>query len=270
MFSTASDGFSIRRSKPLQIKVDSLARFAVAHNYVANNRRKDIQRGCMSEYEEQNPGWRNIGDLTEEEREFALERFIEEESLSEQALDASIRDSRLSVYLPFEELIKLDRNDPVAVQKAYVRALQIEMEQEAAKVPADGASIPIAGNLAAPSDSKLGPSQEHPRSPIGMSPVDRGASQCEHLMANNRRCGAPAMARKRYCYFHSESNSGRRTAKRLYVPVLEDQRAIQMAVTKVCQGIADSRLDPKTATSLLYGLQVASNAVPRPGSGRRK
>ena len=88
----------------------------------------------MSEYEEQNPGWRNIGDLTEEEREFALERFIEEESLSEQALDASIRDSRLSVYLPFEELIKLDRNDPVAVQKAYVRALQIEMEQEAAKV----------------------------------------------------------------------------------------------------------------------------------------
>ena len=58
----------------------------------------------MSEYEEQDPGWRNIEELTEEEREFALERFIEEESLSEQALDASIRDSRLSVYLPFEEL----------------------------------------------------------------------------------------------------------------------------------------------------------------------
>jgi len=48
-----------------------------------------------------------------------------------------------------------------------------------------------------------------------------------------------------------ESNSGRKTTKRLYVPVLEDQRAIQMAVTKVGQGIADARLDPKTPTSLL-------------------
>ena len=149
----------------------------------------------------------------------------------------------------------------VNVEEAELDAQIADLQRRLAMMPKEGADSAAASE---PPKTFEKPAIER----IGMSPVQRGAPQCEHLMANNRRCLAPAMARKRYCYFHGESNSGRKTGKRFHVPVLEDHRAIQIAVTKVCQGIADARLDPKTATSLLYGLQVASNAVRRPGQGK--
>ncbi|HZT35758.1 MAG TPA: hypothetical protein VFA15_07550 [Nitrososphaera sp.] len=54
----------------------------------------------------------------------------------------------------------------------------------------------------------------------------------------------------------------------LKVPVLEDDLAIQMAVTGVCRQLAREPLDTKRASLLLYGLQVASVAVRRTAQKR--
>jgi len=112
------------------------------------------------------------------------------------------------------------------------------------------------------SDSKplpVGNTQSVPGSDIPSS--FRESPRCQHIKSNNQQCGSPALKRKRYCYFHDESRS--RNKKQIRVPVLEDQRAIQMAITKVCQGITDQTIDAKRGSTLLYGLQVASTAVPK-------
>jgi hypothetical protein len=49
----------------------------------------------------------------------------------------------------------------------------------------------------------------------------------------------------------------------LELPVLEDDLAIQMAVTNICRQVAHGTIEPKRATTLLYGLQVASVTVRR-------
>jgi hypothetical protein len=53
------------------------------------------------------------------------------------------------------------------------------------------------------------------------------------------------------------------------MPVLEDDLAIQMAVTNICRQLANETIEPKRATSLLYGIQVASAAVRRAMQNRR-
>ncbi|HVH87810.1 MAG TPA: hypothetical protein VM912_13865 [Terriglobales bacterium] len=79
-----------------------------------------------------------------------------------------------------------------------------------------------------------------------------------------------ARRRGRFCYFHEESRQGRKNKKRMQMPVLEDQRALQMAVTKICQDIIDETIEPKRASTLLYGLQVASTAVSKAAPAKSK
>ena len=45
---------------------------------------------------------------------------------------------------------------------------------------------------------------------------------------------------------------------------------IQMAVSNVCRGLAKKTLEPKYATALLYGLQVASTTVKKPAAAKAK
>jgi hypothetical protein len=48
----------------------------------------------------------------------------------------------------------------------------------------------------------------------------------------------------------------------LNFPVLEDRESIQVALSMLISALGQNRLDPKLATTMLYGLQVASaNAV---------
>jgi hypothetical protein len=116
--------------------------------------------------------------------------------------------------------------------------------------------------------------------------------RCQFIKADGEQCGSPALKRKRLCHFHSKTAEPRKrksrkstgeaiaqdevTAKRgekrpvaLELPVLEDDLAIQMAVTNICRQLADDSIDPKRASTLLYGLQVASIAVRRSALNRR-
>jgi hypothetical protein len=101
------------------------------------------------------------------------------------------------------------------------------------------------------------------------------APRCRFIKADGKQCGSPALRRKRFCYFHSKTaedrkskktaSAGSRAAARspLEMPVLEDDLAIQMAVSNICRQLANESIDPKRAATLLYGIQVATIAVRR-------
>jgi hypothetical protein len=105
--------------------------------------------------------------------------------------------------------------------------------------------------------------------------VGPNTPRCQYIKADGERCGSPALKRKRLCYFHSKTADGRKRRKNapadsrpdrssdLELPVLENDRAIQMAVTNICRQLAKESIDPRRASTLLYGLQVAAAAVRR-------
>ena len=89
--------------------------------------------------------------------------------------------------------------------------------------------------------------------------------RCTYTKSDGESCSAYAVRNTDLCYFHSQTSDGRRKKKKkvLNLPVLEDDRAIQMAVTNICRAVADDSLEPKRAATLLYGLQVATAALRR-------
>ena len=93
--------------------------------------------------------------------------------------------------------------------------------------------------------------------------------ECRHIMPNGAKCHSPAMRGMAYCYFHTP---GRRSAqdrvqkKPLKLPALDDRTAIQIAVTQVLNAIGSSKINRRAAGQLLYGLQIASENLRRPGT----
>ena len=104
--------------------------------------------------------------------------------------------------------------------------------------------------------------------------------RCRFIRADGTTCGSPALKGRGMCYFHSRTEGPRKRKRKaktavercqmpvLELPVLEDDLAIQMAVTNVCRQLASEPLDTKRASLLLYGLQVASVAVRRTAQKR--
>jgi len=103
--------------------------------------------------------------------------------------------------------------------------------------------------------------------------------QCRHVLTAGQRCGAAALRRENFCYYHHATRRPLPRLKfpaypdaefeRFIMPVLEDRAAIQLAISQVLTRIAANELDPKRARLLLFGLQIAIRALPRqPASGR--
>jgi hypothetical protein len=93
-------------------------------------------------------------------------------------------------------------------------------------------------------------------------------NECRHIMPNGRKCLAPALRGKPYCYFHTRLH--RFTAEppisptgTLRLPILEDRSAIQLALAQVLDALCSSRIDPRRAGLFLYSLQIASQNVER-------
>ena len=119
---------------------------------------------------------------------------------------------------------------------------------------------------------------------------------CRYIRTNGARCGSPALAGRSFCYFHvnatqrhnslvprrtddaiptiihplntdenrqreplvAEYFSPARGPIALDFPPLEDRESIQLALSMLITAMAQNRIEPKRATTLLYGLQVAS------------
>jgi len=121
---------------------------------------------------------------------------------------------------------------------------------------------------------------------------------CRYVKTNGRRCCSYALRGKALCYFHAKANAHLRAvrpnpAEEVVVhsmqldrdklerepvttlgsksapltldfpPTLEDAESIQTSLAMLIVALGQNRIDPKRAAPILYGLQVASQNVPR-------
>ncbi len=109
-------------------------------------------------------------------------------------------------------------------------------------------------------------------------------SICRHIHTNGKRCGSPALRKQTYCYYHrslhrthnpnaaydreavvltAKSDNGRDQllwpVPKLEIPALEDRESIQVALSLIIGALARNDMDNKRASTLLYGLQIASS-----------
>ena len=116
---------------------------------------------------------------------------------------------------------------------------------------------------------------------------------CRHIKTNGLRCGSPALTGEIFCYFHkglhirhrpkpaadivpitlhptrTDDRGGQLNPliaeyftpqpEALDLPPLEDRESIQVAISTLVTALAANRINPKRASTLLYGLQVASS-----------
>ncbi len=99
---------------------------------------------------------------------------------------------------------------------------------------------------------------------------------CRHIKTNGVQCQSPALLENPYCFFHTRLNQ-RHSAYRhtpatrgylipgqhIQLAPLEDRESIQVALSVVINALATGQLEPRRATALLYGLQLASNNAVR-------
>jgi hypothetical protein len=91
-------------------------------------------------------------------------------------------------------------------------------------------------------------------------------NRCQHLKVNGTQCGSPALRRNRFCYFHKRhqeeviklKRDNARRAVNFVLPVLEDANSIQIALMQIMGLLVRGQIDSKTASLLLYSLQIAA------------
>jgi hypothetical protein len=94
---------------------------------------------------------------------------------------------------------------------------------------------------------------------------------CRHIKTNGTRCKAPSLTDGLWCYFHhrlhQRHNTYRHTeatrgylipGQHIELTALEDRESVQIALSVVINALATGNLEPRRATALLYGLQLAS------------
>jgi hypothetical protein len=95
---------------------------------------------------------------------------------------------------------------------------------------------------------------------------------CRHIKTNGIQCQAPALTDGQWCYFHSRLHQRHATyrhteatrgylmrSQHVQLTALEDRESVQVALSVVINALATGNLDPRRATALLYGLQLASS-----------
>ncbi len=96
-------------------------------------------------------------------------------------------------------------------------------------------------------------------------------SICRHIRTNGLQCKAPALSGQTFCYFHTRLYQRHRPfrhtpetagylmpGQHIQLAPLEDRESIQVAISQVINALATGQLEPRRATALLYGLQLAS------------
>src|SRR3954469_25747841 len=102
--------------------------------------------------------------------------------------------------------------------------------------------------------------------------------RCHYIKTNGEVCGSPALRGRGYCYFPHEA--AKRTQRRarfaslntidIEVPAFEDAESIQVAISEVAFALLDRRVDPRTATTLLYSMQLAISNLKNLSNAPRK
>lgn len=97
------------------------------------------------------------------------------------------------------------------------------------------------------------------------------APRCRHIKVNGTQCGSPALRNKNFCFYHEQDRPAPvaclfdpfQTQMKITVPFFEDAHSVQTVVRQVVLLILRDRIEMKTASTLLYALQIASANLKR-------
>jgi hypothetical protein len=97
------------------------------------------------------------------------------------------------------------------------------------------------------------------------------APRCRHIKVNGTQCGSPALRHKNFCFYHQQDrpltvecySEGPYATGQIALPLFEDAHSVQTVIRQVVQMVLQKRLERKTASLLLYALQIASSNLKR-------
>ncbi|MGA7294485.1 MAG: hypothetical protein WBW53_18675 [Terriglobales bacterium] len=97
------------------------------------------------------------------------------------------------------------------------------------------------------------------------------APRCRHIKVNGIQCGSPALRNQSFCFYHQEHRSlvaecysgGTYATGEVTLPPFEDAYSVQSVIRQVVQMVLQQRIERKTASLLLYALQIASSNLKR-------
>jgi hypothetical protein len=99
---------------------------------------------------------------------------------------------------------------------------------------------------------------------------------CRHIRTNGTQCEAPALSEAQWCFFHTRLHQRHRRfrpleaatdsiirAQPVHLNALEDRESVQVALSVVLNALASGQMESRSATALLYGLQIVSSNLAR-------
>jgi hypothetical protein len=97
------------------------------------------------------------------------------------------------------------------------------------------------------------------------------APRCRHIKVSGTQCGSPAVRSKSFCYYHQQHrpilaecySDGEYSTGEILLPVFEDAHSVQSVIRQVMQMLLQKRIERRTASLLLYALQIASSNLKR-------
>jgi hypothetical protein len=104
-----------------------------------------------------------------------------------------------------------------------------------------------------------------------MSSSSHTAPRCRHIKVNGTQCGSPALRSKNFCFYHQQDrpwrvecySEGEYATGEIPLPYFEDAHSVQSVIRQVVQMVLQKRIERKTASLLLYALQIASSNLKR-------
>jgi hypothetical protein len=90
--------------------------------------------------------------------------------------------------------------------------------------------------------------------------------ECRHIMPSGAKCHSPAMRGMAHTPARRAAYGQSRARKKpLKLPAMVDRNAVLVAINQVFDAISSSTITPRSAGQLLFGLQIVSNNLRRPG-----
>jgi len=104
-----------------------------------------------------------------------------------------------------------------------------------------------------------------------MSSSSSEAPRCRHIKGNGTQCGSPSLRSKYFCFYHEQHRplfaecyaAEKYSTGDIVLPAFEDAHSIQFVIRKTVQLLLQKRIEGKTASLLLYALQIASSNLKR-------
>ncbi len=97
------------------------------------------------------------------------------------------------------------------------------------------------------------------------------APRCRHIKVSGTQCGSPALRKKNFCFYHQQNrplkiecySESEWATGEIDLPAFEDAHSVQTVIRQVVQMVLQKRIERKTASLLLYALQIASSNLKR-------